>query len=85
VASVRQAATINKMKAIDQALMAYRVANNASRAQAILLSKPGATNFGVRRVARPCATTGTGVVYRLNALDTRFHRLRCQYGSGAGR
>src|SRR5580692_1841432 len=60
-AFARQAATINKMKAIDQALLAYRVANNRLPCPGDLTIKPGAANFGVEAGGSSVCTTATGV------------------------
>jgi prepilin-type N-terminal cleavage/methylation domain-containing protein len=61
VASARQAATINKMKTIDQALMAFRVANNRLPCPADLTITPGSTNFGIEAGGASVCTAATGV------------------------
>ncbi len=61
VESARQAATLQKMKAIDQALMAYRVANNRLPCPGDLTIAPGGTNFGIEAGGSSVCTTATGV------------------------
>ena len=61
VATARQAATVQKMKAIDQALMAYRVANSRLPCPGDLTIKQGSANFGVEAGGSSVCTTGTGV------------------------
>jgi prepilin-type N-terminal cleavage/methylation domain-containing protein len=67
VATARQAATTQKMKAIDQALMAFRIANNRLPCPGDLTIAPGGANFGVEAGGSLACTTGTGVC--TNALN----------------
>ena len=66
VASARQAATINKMKAIEQALMAFRVANDRLPCPGDLTIKPGAAYFGIEAGGSQVCTTGTGWCVNVN-------------------
>src|ERR1035438_9307553 len=59
VATARQTATVNKMKAIDGALMAYRTANDRLPCPADLTIKQGSANFGVEGATPGTCTGGT--------------------------
>lgn len=78
ISSSRLAATNQKMAAIDQALMAYRIANDRIPCPADLMLKPSSTSYGIEWAS--CATTtpnsadGTtnGMFFTQNIASTAY-------------
>jgi prepilin-type N-terminal cleavage/methylation domain-containing protein len=68
VATARLSATQQKLKAVDQALLAYRNANDRLPCPADLTKAPGAANYGVEGANPGACTGGTpAATFRANA------------------